>query len=217
MAALLAGPLPAETRKGANLETTAPARPGPVARLVLAQQLYLTGLAEKDALALLTAARLMARTGVILSPDRLPDMTGKRPKTLPPDPIPLPDAAATLATAAVLARGDEAILALIDTEKTAPPLPKGGVRQSQGSLPPKATDTWTLAFFGQSTAELAVLGNGASTLSITVADENGTPVCATTAASDRLYCRFTPSWNGDFTITVANPGPEVDSYLLLTN
>jgi hypothetical protein len=214
---LLALPAAAETAKGPNLDPQALSRPGPVARLYLAQDLYLQGLATRDALALIQSARMMRRVALIPAPDRLPKTTGKRPAADAPAPLPFPLPDATLKTAAILARGDDTLASLIDDTQSAQPVPLGGVRQSTSALAPGGTDAWTLSFFGGVTAELAVLGNGQSTLSITVTDENGQSPCMVLAGADRLYCRFTPAANGSFTVTVSNPGAAVEAYRLITN
>ena len=215
--ALMAAPASAETRKVANLDATVLSRPGPVARLFLAQELYFQGLAAQDALALIQSARMMQRVGVVPAPDRVPEDRGKMLVGDAPSPIPFPLADATLLTAETLAMGDDLAQGLIDAARSPEPVPRGAVRQSTAAVAPGGIHVWTLAFFGATTAEIAVLGNGQSTLSITIADETGQAPCATVASADRLYCRFTPKDNGPFTVTVANPGKAVDAYRLITN
>jgi hypothetical protein len=188
-----------------------------VARLYLAQELFFQGLAAKDALALLQSARMMDRVGIIETPERVPEHSGKKLKTGAPPPVPFPGAAATLETAEALAAGNETLLTLIDETRAEEPVPRGAVRRSASALAPGGADTWMLAFAGGAAAELAVLGNGRSVLSISVADESGASPCATTAAADRLYCRFTPRETGSFTVTVTNPGKAADAYMLITN
>lgn len=215
--ALIAAPALAETAKAPNLDAASVSRPGPALRLYLAQELFFQGLAAKDALALIQSARMMDRIAIIEAPERIPEPSGKKLKKGAPPPVPFPGARATLATAEFLAAGDDTLLGLIDAIRAEGAIPRGGVRRSASALAPGGTDTWTLAFFGGTSAELAVLGNGQSALSITVADESGASPCATTAAEDRLYCRFTPRENGDFTVTVANPGKAPNAYMLITN
>ena len=171
----------------------------------------------KDALGLIQSARMMARVAIIETPDRVPVASGKKLKTDPSLPVPFPDARTTLFTAELLAKGDDALLGLVDTARIEVAVPRGGVRRAASAVAPGGTDTWTLAFFGEATAELAVLGNGQSALSISVADENGQSPCATTEAMDRMYCRFTPLENGTFTVTVTNPGKAANAYMLITN
>ena len=208
---------PADTAKTPNLDPGVVTRPGSVSRLVLAQELFFQGLAAKDPLALIQSARMMQRVGIIEAAERVPAASGKTLKTDAPAPVPFPIAKATLATAEYLAKGDDTLLGLIDAVRAEAAVPRGSVRSSTSAIAPGGTDTWTLAFFGQSPAELAVLGNGQSTLSIIVADENGPSVCTTTGAEDRLYCRFTPLENGEFTVTVTNSGKAVEAYQLITN
>ena len=202
--------------ENANLDPKALARPGPVARAFLAQELFFQGLAAKDALTLVQAARMMGAVGVIPAPDRVPDRSGKKLRGEAPVPRPVPDADLTLRTAEILARGDDLILSLIDATRAAEPVPRGAVRQAVSALAIGGTDSWVLSFFGASPAELAVLGNGRSSLAITVTDESGTPIC-TQSGADRLYCGFVPRQNGDFTVTVTNSGAEAEAYRLITN
>lgn len=202
--------------EAANLDPKALARPGPVARAFLAQELFFQGLAAKDALALIQAARMMARVGVIPAPDRVPEASGKKLRGEAPLPRPVPDVELTLQTAEVLAQGDDLLLSLIDAARAGEALPRGAVRQAVSALAVGGTDSWTLDFFGASPAELAVLGNGQSALTIAVTDEGGAPVCAQ-AGTDRLYCRFVPKENGAFTVTVTNTGSAAEAYRLITN
>ena len=49
------------------------------------------------------------------------------------------------------------------------------------------------------------------------ADENGNVICYDVSWSDKLYCDFTPAWDGYFYVTVQNMGGSRNSYYLMTN
>ena len=52
---------------------------------------------------------------------------------------------------------------------------------------------------------------------IMVTDENGNVICYDVSWSDKLYCDFTPAWDGYFYVTVQNMGGSRNSYYLMTN
>ncbi|NJM84650.1 MAG: hypothetical protein HC844_21445 [Tabrizicola sp.] len=98
-----------------------------------------------------------------------------------------------------------------------PPGRTGKVASVQSALRPQEADTWTIALYGQSQSEVAVIGEGATNLDLTVADEAGQPVCADLSASDIALCAFAPARNGYFTVTVRNAGTLPGRYTLLTD
>jgi hypothetical protein len=125
---------------------------------------------------------------------------------------------AMFAKARELAAGDEALLGVIDdamAEGTRGRI--GGAVQWLSRLPAGQTDVWEIPFYGNSYAEIAVVGDGDSNLDIVVTDENGNVFCYDVSWSDSLYCDFTPAWNGYFYVTVQNIGRMRNSYYLLTN
>jgi len=72
-------------------------------------------------------------------------------------------------------------------------------------------------FYGGREAEIAILGDGDADLDLLVTDENGNTICLDRSYSDRLYCSFTPAWNGNFLVVVKNMGRIRNSYYILTN
>ena len=74
-----------------------------------------------------------------------------------------------------------------------------------------------MPFYGNSYAEVAVIGDGDSNLNVLITDENRNTICYDVSWSDKVYCNFTPAWNGYFYITVQNTGRSRNSYYLLTN
>ncbi len=207
---LLAAPALAEDKP--NLDPTAPASPGAVALLLSAQSLYTIGQSGKDPLMVLTAARMM-RNLTLIPTDRSPQTKGKpAPATLT-----LPDAIAMLTTARILAEGNDLLPDLLESiAAETPPAPEA-LRATASQLDPGITDAWNLQFYGGSYAELAILGAGKGNLDLLVTDANGNPVCQDNGSADRAICGFTPKDNGDFTVTVTNPGSAPDDYVLFTN
>lgn len=214
---ILAGPLAAQDKTKPNLDPAGTGTRGGVAQMAMAQNLYAMGMAEKDALTVLTAAKLAA--GVDLTDvEREKETKGGGGAALEEGTDAPVDAATMLASAKVLAGEDETLVGLIeDVEAEGARGRIGGASRTLSRLPAGATDTWKVPFYGDSYAELAVVGDGDADLDVTVADENGNTICYDVSFSDKIYCDFTPSWNGYFFITVENTGAKRNSYYLLTN
>ncbi|MDX5351135.1 MAG: hypothetical protein LPJ95_10610 [Paracoccaceae bacterium] len=127
-------------------------------------------------------------------------------------------AEAMFAKARELAAGDEALLGLIDDATAEGPRGRtGDAVQWLSRLPAGQTDLWEVPFFGNSYAEVAIIGDGDANLDVAVTDENGNLICSDVSWSDQLYCDFTPARDGYFHITVQNLGGARNSYYLMTN
>ena len=74
-----------------------------------------------------------------------------------------------------------------------------------------------MPFYGGRFAELAVVGDGDANLDLLVTDENGNTICLDKTYTDKIYCSFTPAWDGYFLVAVANQGRKRNSYYILTN
>jgi hypothetical protein len=192
--------------------------PGAVSQMELAQQLYAVGVANSDALTVLTAAKLAA--GVELKDtDRKKETKGDAPAEDAEGSADAPvDAAAMLAKAKELAGEDETLVGLVeDAEAEGSRGRIGGASSTLSRLPAGMTDVWEIPFYGESYAEIGVLGDGDSNLDVLITDENGNTVCYDVSWSDKVYCDFTPAWNGYFYVTVQNTGSVRNSYYLMTN
>ncbi len=78
------------------------------------------------------------------------------------------------ARATDLAAGDEALLGLIADAKTGTARGRvGGAVEWLSRLPSGQTDVWEIAFYGNSLAEVAVVGDGDANLDVAVTDETG--------------------------------------------
>ena len=208
----LAAAATAEAPQGPNLAAADPAPPGVVRRALMAEALYALGVRQDDPLAVLTAVRL-AR-GIALRA-----ATGWQPaEDTAADPATLAGTAATepaLALAVLMAEGVpglEDIAADLQAGQGRD-RPQGRLNVRPGTLEGGQSVSWRIPFNGLLPAELGLATDGAP-LILTVTDETGAQVCRATAPA---FCGFTPAWNGWFTATLSNPGPDPARFRLMTN
>lgn len=208
---------PADAAKGPNINSAVTGTKGGVATMALAQDLYTLGMANKDALTVLTAAKLAGSVDV-KEVEQKKETKGEALANQP-DGIDAPvDAAAMMAAAKELAGEDEIIAGLIeDAEAEGARGRVGGASSTLSRLPAGQSDVWEIPFYGDSYAEIAVLGDGDANLDVLVTDESGNTICYDVSWSDKIYCDFVPSWNGYFYVTVRNNGGSRNSYYLMTN
>lgn len=122
------------------------------------------------------------------------------------------------AKATELAGDDDILLGLIEDAQAEGSRGRiGGAVEWLSRLPAGQTDVWEIPFYGNSYAEIAIAGDGDADLDVAVTDENGNVICYDVSYSDRVYCDFTPAWDGYFYVTVQNIGGSRNSYYLLTN
>jgi hypothetical protein len=127
-------------------------------------------------------------------------------------------AEAMFAKAKELAADDEAVLGLIDDAMAEGSRGRiGGAVEWLSRLPAGQTDVWEIPYYGNSYAEVAIVGDGDANLDVAVTDENGNVICYDVSWSDKLYCDWTPAWDGYFYVTVQNMGGSRNSYYLMTN
>ncbi len=125
---------------------------------------------------------------------------------------------AMFAKAKELAADDEAVLGLIDDAMAEGSRGRiGGSVEWLSRLPAGQTDVWEIPFYGDSYAEVAVVGDGDANLDVAITDENGNVICYDVSWSDKLYCDWTPAWDGYFYVTVQNMGGSRNSYYVMTN
>lgn len=213
----LAVPVVAQDKSGPNVDTAATGTKGGVAQLALAQDLYALGMAQQDALTVLTAAKLAA--GVDMAEVEREKETKGDAAAEEADVADAPvDADTMLAAARTLAGEDETLVGLIeDAEAEGSRGRIGGASRTLSRLPAGQVDVWKVPFYGNSYAEVAVVGDGDANLDVLITDENGNTICYDVSWSDKVYCDFVPAWNGYFFITVENTGRKRNSYYLLTN
>ncbi len=212
----LCQPAFAET-KGPNVNTAATGTKGGVATMAMAQDLYSLGLANKDALTVLTAAKLAASVDVKEVEQK--KKTEGTETAGQEDGVDAPvDAAMMMASAKELAGEDEVLAGLVEDAMAEGSRGRvGGASSTRSRLPAGQTDVWEVPFYGDSYAEIAVVGDGDANLDVIVTDENGNTICYDVSWSDKVYCDFVPSWNGYFYVTVQNAGSRRNTYYLMTN
>lgn len=206
LAALLAAsPAPAQDRP------PSPRDGGAVAQLLHAHALFDLGLARKDPLATLAAARLAA--GITASDsDRSP--------TPPGDPVPATYPTADLMFTAAKALAQEDDLANDLTARTMAEvarIPTRTVTRATRGIGAGETHVWQIPFFAEAASELGLLGDGKANLDLSVTGAEDTPLCLDTAPSDRALCAFRLAENATLTITVTNRSETAATYSLFTN
>ena len=215
----LALPLAAQDKTGSNVDPAATGTPGGASTMAMSQELYAIGAASGDALTVLTAAKLAMSVEVKDGGEIKKTTTGTAPaddaEGAGDKPV---DAMMMLAKAKELAADDEALLGLIaDAEAEGSRGRVGGAVSWLSRLPSGQQDVWEIPFYGNSYAEIAVVGDGDADLDVAVTDENGNTICYDVSWSDKVYCDFTPAWDGYFYVTVENRGGSRNSYYLMTN
>jgi hypothetical protein len=173
-----------------------------VESLRTAAELVRYGDANKDPLALITAARMMKQAGV---QDSKAERVAVKPEAK--DKPDTRSVEAVLARAKTLANGRQDLLALADD------VAAGG---SRGALEgpargvyvvaPFDTDTVRISFRAGEPARVLVSGDGDSDLDLYILDENGNQICKDDDATDDMVCGWTPRYTGQFAIRIVNRG-----------
>lgn len=209
----------AQDKSGSNVNTEASGEAGGTATLALAYELYDIGVASGDALTVLTAAKLAAtvetKEGGELKKTTEGEAAADDAEGDSAAP-PLPDE--MFAMAMELAGDDEALKGLIaDAQAEGSRGRIGGAATWVSKLPKGQVDIWEIPFYGNSYAEVAIVGDGDANLDMVITDENGNVICYDVSRSDQIYCDWVPAWDGYFYIAVENTGGVRNTYYLLTN
>jgi hypothetical protein len=204
--------LPTEEKKG---EIVAPS---PVMQsLVLAGQLAKYGYENNSASALIQAAELYLSVGLTeFKPESFEQGNGEETTK---DEYVSHDPKQILADARTLADGDATLLAMIEkVEKIAPSRGAvGGPKSGAYKVAAKSADTFTVKFWANERACVAVIGDGDTDLDLYVYDENGNLIDKDVDYSDDCIVNFFPRWTGKFTIRVVNRGNVYNRYGIATN
>ncbi len=218
-AGISATPAPAQTAgQGPNSSPTAErpqAGQQPQDQLLVAQELYQLGVAERDPLLVIAAARIMARVG---SSEVTRESTTNAPAGAIAPTTRVPDLAVAIDTARQLAQGNSQLLAMVDGL---------GAQAQRGRVAgPGWLDNWvapgfqrdfTISFQGREYAQVWLAGDGGSLLNLQVFDENGNHLCTARRAGDRQSCGWTPVWTGTFRVRVVNVGANPANFRMSTN
>ncbi len=216
-ALLITAPALAE---GPNLSAAPIGTPGTAQRLILAQRSWSQALTTGDVLPMLVAIRLARSVTLRPAPAWSRTTTGNAVPDVPAGRTAAPDPASAAALAIVrnLVGDDPDLQDLAyDLDAQLPRSRTETATEAKADLGPGQTDIWRLPLFGEVAAELAVIGDGDSPLSLTLQDELGNTVCTTPLSADPALCRLTPARNGFFTLSIQNQGTSVNSYRLIGN
>lgn len=185
-----------------------------------AYDLFAYGKQNKDALAVITAAKIMATTPVSESKATVEEKVEDGADTKEEGegaaaPATLDD---MLNEAAKLSADNDTYKELIEDVKAAKPRGRvaGPGRLVKGLLAGR-THIIKERFAARRVAQITLIGDGDTNLDMVVLDQNGNVICKDKSYSDKLRCRFTPKWTGTFAIGIRNQGRIRNTYVLLTN
>jgi hypothetical protein len=216
---LLVGRAYADDNKGTNTtgQKAQPAdMPSSVQTIQVAGDLAAWSRANKDAVGLATAAKLLAS-----DPPRHMDNPNKKPGDSKPTDQPKPSASdftpdSLIAEAKTMAGSDPDTLAAVQQiEKTLPQSRghPGGAILDQDILPPGGSMTYTIAFNGQEPMEIAVFAGSPGLIDWHIYDENGNEIIS--ESSDHFV--NVPKWTGPFRIVLTNLSGAYVPYSFATN
>lgn len=177
------------------------------------------GYANKDALSLIQAARIITREGYTLkSLEKVTEGGKADAKDVKKHGRVNLNVATLLKDARQFAGNDGALLALIDDAA------KGGTRGAvpgpqydEDNVSAYGTVRYTIRFRGGEIARVVVSGDGDTDLDLYVYDENGNLITSDTDYTDQCVCTFSPRWTGPFIIKIVNRGRVYNHYVLATN
>ncbi|MEM8577735.1 MAG: hypothetical protein AAGF60_07775 [Pseudomonadota bacterium] len=211
----------AEDKSGTNAQAVSEAaEQSAVAKVALAQDLFAHAQQTKDAVAALAAAQIMQSVDAEdVEREKTTEDNPDGVATAGDDGADAPaDAEMMFAAATEFAGGDPSITGLIEDAQAASSRGRiGGASRTLSRLPAGKIDNFKVPFYGGRLAEIGIAGDGDANLDLVVQDENGNTICLDKTYSDRIYCSFTPAWDGFFVVAVANMGSKRNSYYILTN
>ena len=208
-----AGDPPADPTKVDNVDKKAKRPEGTqaVKQLELSLQLAQYGRANKDPLALITAAKMRQGVGFKVE-DRKPN-EGDSGAAAAGDGAMSIDA--LLKDAKDMSSNDKTIVAMADDVKASAAKGRvGGGIISLGTISGDTVHTRSITFAGGRFAEIAAAGTDNNDVVLEIFDQGGHLICRD---SDPAYCPFTPAWTGPFTVKVYNTGSDGAHYRLETN
>lgn len=199
--------------QGPNLAEQAPptASSQAVGHLSMAASLVRYGDAHKDAMSLITAARIMRAVGSSESTAEAVSKAEPDTKKVHTNDIP-----SILARAKQYAGARADLVALADDVAAGSRGAVNGPRRLNTVVRSNTTDVYKVNFRGGETAAVAVSGDGDSDLDLYVYDQNGNQICKDDDYTDDMICRWAPKWTGPFTIRVRNRGM-ANAYIIVHN
>jgi len=211
----------ADTNPGTPNNTSkhpaADAKAEAVADMALATELAAYGRKHKDALALITAARIFKGTST--------EKMEAKPETHGPTDAKDDgkedaglDAKSLLAQAGEYSGEDKALKAL--AERVASEASRGAVggpKSGRYRVWGRCKNAFVVRFRGARLARVSIAGSGNTDLDLYVYDENGHLIGVDRRAGDRGYVSFCPRWTGNFRIEIHNLGHYTNIYSVWTN
>jgi hypothetical protein len=191
----------------------------------MAYDLAQYGYANKDAVSLLNAARIMSSITVrdanargIIATDKA--QSNSKPDTAKKQAIQL-DLLKLLNDARSFSANDKTTLDYINA------MAKNINAQSRGRVGGSVvisevvkaydTDIYSIEFYGTESARIAVKGDGDTDLDLYIYDANGYLIASDADYTDGCFVQFTPKWTGRFSIRIKNRGSVYNRYALATN
>jgi len=184
---------------------------------VLADQLAVEGDRNKDAMSLITAARIQAQLGLRTGKDDKTTQGKPDPKARPAGPARDMTVNGLLERARQYAGGRKDLIALADeVARMVERGREGGPLVRTTDIQAGLHDFWAIKYGGGEPAAVAISHDGDADLDVFVRDESGNTVCATRAGGGET-CRWMPKWTGLFRIEVRNIGVVSTRYRIITN
>lgn len=210
-------PIAAQEKKGPNKGKPTAAAPSSQAAGVeaihTARQLARYGDANKDALALIVAARMIKEAGASESQAKL---TGGKPSDAKNKPDEF-TVQALIERAKATAGGRADLVALADdVGKSGTRGAVGGPGRQVAVIGTRRYQDYRAVFRGGEPARVAASGDGDSDLDLYVYDEFGNLICRDERYSDEMFCAWNPNWTGPFRIRVVNRGG-ANEFLIVHN
>jgi len=202
-------------KKGANIDRAKRANTPEaqaVALAAMSDRLAVYGDRNKDALALITAARIQAQLGLELGP-----ADGKI-HAKPAVPARDMTVSGLLERARQYAGGRKDLIALAD--EVAKTGTRGAIIQRFShptSVQARSRDVFKITFRGGVPAIVFLSGDGDTDLDLIIKDENGNIVCRADGPTDDEICRWTPQYTGPFSVEVHNLGNFYNQYRIRTS
>ena len=178
----------------------------------LADNLVAYGDRNKDALALISAARIHKQIGTRfekMQKDK-EGQPGAKPKSAA---VRDNSVAAILERAKKYAGGRKDLIAIADEiAKQGSRGELGGPRVWNEQVLPKDTDLYRLKFVGGTPAVVFISGDGDIDLDLIVKDDGGNVVCVADGDTDREACNWIPRRTAEFRIEIKNLGNVYNNY-----
>ncbi|RTZ17281.1 hypothetical protein EJ063_00425 [Vibrio aquaticus] len=186
-----------------------------ISNLIVANNLAMKGVEDKDPLLLITSAKLI-KLNSVEQKDREKKSEGGTKSTK--QERARYDAQTLLEYAEEWSGDNDAYASLIkQVENLSTRGRIGGNAIHSDRVEAGAVDTYVVPFYGREVAEVAVIGDGDTDIDLHIYDHNGNLICEDTDATDTTYCYWVPRFDGDFIITIKNYGSVYNAYDLLTN